>query len=82
VEEIIVQGHVGSSFHILPRSGDQFTSDVELDIEKYVGFVIGRYKKFQIILIRGGDRFLRVLNSTEHRRLNESVRENMKFATK
>jgi len=53
VEEITVHGRVVRSVQILPRTGKQFTPDVEIDIEICVGIVIGRYKKFQIILIHG-----------------------------
>jgi len=38
------------------------------------------YKKFQIILIHGGDRLIRSLNSPEYRRMNGFVREDVKLA--
>ena len=52
-----------------------------LDIKIYVRIVIGRYKKFQIVLIHGGDRFIRGFYSPKHRRLDRSVREDVKFVT-
>jgi len=53
VEKIIVHGRVVSRVHILPRTRNQFTSDIEVDIEINIG-IVGRYKKFLIIYIYGG----------------------------
>jgi len=36
-----------------PESETNLNRDVEIDIEMYLGFVVSRYKKFQIILIQG-----------------------------
>ena len=47
----------------------------------YVDIFVGRYKKFQIILIHGGDRFVRGLSSPQYRRLNGFVREDVELAT-
>jgi len=47
----------------------------------YVGIVIGRYKQLKIILIHGGDSFVRCLYRPEHRRLKRSVRKDVKLAT-
>jgi len=44
VEEIIGHGPEVRKVHILFRSRDQFTPDIEFNIEIYVRFAIGRYK--------------------------------------
>ena len=43
VEEIIVHRRLVRNVDILPRIGDQFTPNVEFDIEMYVVIFIGRY---------------------------------------
>jgi len=53
VEEIIGDGRVVRSVHILPRTRDSFTLEQEFDIEMYVVIFIDSYYKFQIILIDG-----------------------------
>ena len=53
MEEIICHARVVRKIHILSRGRYQFTSDVQFDIYIDVRVVIGRYKKFQIILIDG-----------------------------
>ena len=58
MEEIIGHGREVRKVYILSRSRDQFTLDVEFDIEMYVPIFIGRYKKFQIVLIHRGDGFV------------------------
>jgi len=48
------------SVHIFPGTRDYITPNLEFDIEMYVGSVIDRYKKFQIILFHECDRFYAV----------------------
>ena len=43
VEEIFVDGRVGRNVHVIPRTREEFTSCVEIYIEMYVVFFIGRY---------------------------------------
>jgi len=50
--------HEAGKVHILSRNLDKFTPDVEFDIEIYLRVVIGRFKKFQIVLVDGGDGFV------------------------
>jgi len=81
VEEIIGHDPVVRKIYINSRGTDQFTTDLEFDIEIDVRVVIDRYKKFQIVLINGGDRFVRGLYRPEHRRLYRPVHKNVKHAT-
>ena len=45
VEKIIGHGREVCKVHILSRSPDQFSPEVDFDIYIYVRIVIGRYKK-------------------------------------
>jgi len=47
----------------------------------YVFIFIGRYEEFHIILIDWGDRFVRGLNSPQHRSLYVFVREDVELTT-
>ena len=80
LEEIIFHGRVVCKVHIFLRTQDQFTSDVEFDIEIYL-CIVGRYKNFQILLIHGGDGFVRGLYRPEYRRLVGCVRKDAKLST-
>ena len=81
MEKIIVKGREACKVHILSRSLDQFTPDVEFHIEIYLPIVIVRYKKFQIVLIHGGDGSVRGLYRPEYSYLRRPVREGVKLAT-
>jgi len=61
VVEIIGHGREVREVHILSGSRDQFTPDVEFDIQINVSIVIGRYKKFHFLLIDVGEGFVRGL---------------------
>jgi len=53
VEETIGHARDERKDHIHFRGRNQYTPDVEFDIEIYILLVIGRYKKFQIVKSTG-----------------------------
>jgi hypothetical protein len=64
--------------HTLASARDQFNSNVEFDILICAGVSIVGVKKFQIVLIIGGDGFL---HRPQHRRLHRPVRKDVELAS-
>ena len=81
MEEIIDHARDFRKIYISSRGRDQFTSDLEIDIEINVRIVIGRYKKFLNVLIDGGDGFVRRLYRPEHKPLYRPVSKDVKLHT-
>ena len=79
--EIIGHEFVVRNVHILPPTGNQFTQDEDFEIKIFINNVVGRYKKFQKVLIHGGYRSIRGLYRPAHRCLNGSVLENVNLDT-